>query len=101
MSNGKNVSPEELENKLLALPNILEVVVSAQDGVLAAEIYAEQQEGIQESVMVLNKSMPSYQHIQRALLNVIYGGVKKIIKNTRCAFQVTVLPVSAQRVLYF
>ena len=67
LSNGKNVSPEELENKLLALPNILEVVVSEKDGVLVAEIYAEQQEGIRESVMVLNKSLPSYQHIQRVL----------------------------------
>ena len=67
LSNGKNVSPEELENKLLALPNILEVVVRAQDGVLVAEIYAEQQEGVWESVMVLNKSLPSYQHIQRVL----------------------------------
>lgn len=65
LSNGKNVSPEELEDKLLALPNILEVVVSAKDGVLVAEIYAEQRDGIQESVMALNKSLPPYQHIQR------------------------------------
>ena len=67
LSNGKNVSPEELEDKLLTLPNVLEVVVSAQDGILVAEIYAEQQEGVQENVMALNKSLPPYQHIQRVL----------------------------------
>lgn len=67
LSNGKNVSPEELEDKLLALPNVLEVVVSAQDGILVAEIYTEQKEGVQESVMALNKDLPPYQHIQRIL----------------------------------
>lgn len=68
LSNGKNVSPEELEDKLLELSNVLEVVVSAKNGVLVAEIYAERQEGIQKSVMNLNKSLPHYQQIQRVLL---------------------------------
>lgn len=68
LSNGKNVSPEALEEKILELPNVLEVIVSAQDGVITAEIFAEQSEGIRESVMALNKTLPAYQHIQRVKL---------------------------------
>lgn len=67
LSNGKNVSPEELEGKLLRLPHVLEVVVSAPEDVITAEVYAEQREGIQESIMALNKILPSYQHIQRVV----------------------------------
>lgn len=65
LDNGENVSPEELETRILEIPNVLEVIVSAQRGVITAEIYAEQQEGIRENVMALNKSLPSYKHIQR------------------------------------
>lgn len=65
LDNGENVSPEELEARLLEIPNVLEAVVSAWEGVITAEIYAEKQEGIQESVMALNKNLPAYKHIQR------------------------------------
>lgn len=67
LSNGKNVSPEALEEKLLSISGILETVVSAPEGVITAEIFAEQaeQEHIQENVMTLNKTLPSYQRIQR------------------------------------
>lgn len=65
LNNGENVSPEELETRLLEIPNVLEAVVSAQEGVITAEIYAEQTEGIQENIMALNKSLPPYKHIQR------------------------------------
>ena len=67
LSNGKNVSPESLEEKLLAIPDVLEVVVSAPEGVITAEVFAEQteQERIQENIMTLNKTLPSYQRIQQ------------------------------------
>lgn len=67
LSNGRNVSPEALEEKLLSISGILETVVSAPKGVITAEIFAEkaEQERIQETVMTLNKTLPSYQRIQR------------------------------------
>lgn len=65
LDNGENVSPEELETRLSGIPGVIETVVSAQEGVITAEIYAELQEGIQESVMVLNRSLPPYKRIQR------------------------------------
>lgn len=65
LENGENVSPEELEERLSEIPDVLEVVVSAKEGVITAEIYTERPEGIQERVMALNKSLPSYKHIQR------------------------------------
>lgn len=67
LSNGKNVSPEALEEKLLSISGILETVVSAPEGVITAEIFAEKakQENIQEAITTLNKTLPSYQRIQR------------------------------------
>ncbi len=67
LSNGKNISPEMLEEKLLAISGVLEAVVSATEGVITAEIFAvqEDRERIQEGVMAMNKTLPSYQRIQR------------------------------------
>lgn len=65
LDNGENVSPEELESRLLEIPDVLEAVVFAKEGIITAEIYAERPEGIQEKVMFLNKSLPPYKHIQR------------------------------------
>lgn len=65
LSNGKNVSPEELEAKLLQIDGIQEVVVSEKVGMIAAEIYAENQSGIEEGITTLNKELPTYKRIQK------------------------------------
>lgn len=65
LSNGKNVAPEELEEKLLDIEGVQEVVVYAEDGVITAEIFAEQETEIQECIMVLNKELPGYKRIQK------------------------------------
>ena len=64
LSNGKNVSPEELEAKLLNISGIQEVVVYAENDLITAEIFAEDQNGIREAVVALNKQLPTYQRIQ-------------------------------------
>ena len=64
LSNGKNVSPEELEAKLLNISGIQEVVVYAENDLITAEIFAEDQNGIREAVDALNKQLPTYQRIQ-------------------------------------
>lgn len=65
LSNGKNVSPEELEEKILGVPNVDEVVVSAPNEIITAEIFSADCVGIQEAITALNKDLPSYKRIQR------------------------------------
>ena len=64
LSNGKNVSPEELEEKLLEIPNVKEVVVYAENDLITAEIYAESKDGIEDGINKLNKALPIYKQIQ-------------------------------------
>lgn len=65
LSNGKNVSPEELEAKVLKIDGVQEIVVSEKDNMITAEIYAEDQSGIQEHIAALNKELPTYKQIQK------------------------------------
>lgn len=65
LSNGKNVSPEELEAKLLNINGVQEVVVYAEKDLITAEIFAEDQTGIQDEIEILNKDLPPYKRIQK------------------------------------
>ena len=65
LSNGKNVSPEELEDKIAELPHVLEAVVYAEDGAITAEVYTEEQKDVRETILALNRELPAYKHIQR------------------------------------
>ena len=65
LSNGENVCPEELEEKLLRIDGIEEVIVSVEDELITAEIYAEDQTGIQHNIGILNKELPTYKRIQK------------------------------------
>ena len=74
LENGKNVSPEELEEKLQAVPLVKDVVVYSADGVVTAEIfpdsnYAESQGikqiygEIKKCVTEINSGLPVYKRI--------------------------------------
>jgi long-chain acyl-CoA synthetase len=76
LSNGENVSPEEMENKLALSPLIGEVVVVGRANGLAAVVYPDPdvvsakgldadavRAGIQEFLDEFNKSQPTYRHI--------------------------------------
>ena len=65
LSNGENVSAEELENRLSAIENVEEVVVRAENDVITAEIYAEDRTGIDEAVTALNRQLPPFKRIAR------------------------------------
>lgn len=69
LSNGENISPEELEEKLQVIEYVQEVLVYEKEGSLAAEIYAENGEEIQnkihENILELNRELPTYKQIQR------------------------------------
>ena len=76
LSNGENVSPEEIENKLALNPLVGEVVVTGEDNGLTARIYPEQAvveakaldtEAIQTQLQAFldeyNRNQPTYRRI--------------------------------------
>ena len=68
LSSGENVSPEELEEKLLRIEGIDEVIVSEIDQKLSATIYSEnmdenKKEMLSEKIEQLNKTLPMYKRI--------------------------------------
>ena len=65
LSNGENVSPEELEEKIMEIDGVEEVVVRQEDQVITAEIYAKDQSGIDEAVEEMNRRLPLYKRVGR------------------------------------
>ena len=71
LSNGKKVSPEELEDKIVSLPGVMEALVSGEgeNREIRAEIYASVGEmSVKRSVSELNATLPVYQRIDRIIL---------------------------------
>ena len=75
LSNGKNVSPERLENALIRSEYIKEIVVFEKDGKITAEIYPDFRKGsdiaekdISTAVDRFNKSVPAYQNIEKIVI---------------------------------
>lgn len=75
LSNGENISPEELETDLARIPFIMEAVVYESGGIITAEIFpdtaAAQDEGVtdteaflREKIDELNARLPQYKQIQ-------------------------------------
>lgn len=70
LSNGKNVSPEEIEKKLMECQAIKEVMVCGDNKVLKAVIVLnnnsnEEKDFVQNFISTYNKNMPSYMHIRK------------------------------------
>ena len=71
LSNGKNVSPEELEDKLMSIDYIKEVVVYDENGAITAEFfldtvtYPDAESRIKADVRELNKTMPAFKQITK------------------------------------
>ena len=66
LSNGKNVSAEELENNLMRIEGIEEVLCYGMDDVITAEIYASDgadREEISRQIKALNASALTYKRI--------------------------------------
>lgn len=71
LSNGKKVSPEELEDKIVSLPGVMEALVSGEgeNREICAEIYASVGEmSVRRSVAELNATLPVFQRIDRIIL---------------------------------
>jgi long-chain acyl-CoA synthetase len=68
LSSGKKIAPEELEAKLLALPGVLETIVSGDGATreVVATIYGDApEEALRREVVELNKTLPVYKRISR------------------------------------
>ena len=71
LSNGKNVSPEELEDKLMMIDYVAEVLVYEEDKKIVAEFfldekeYPDARERIKADVDAFNRKMPSFKNINK------------------------------------
>lgn len=76
LSNGENVSPEELEQYVGRIEEVGEVVVYEDDNAIAAEVFPDENatgtreeivRRIKKQVEKLNRSLPNYKHIQKLI----------------------------------
>ena len=70
LSGGENVSPEWIESRLLAIPEIREVLVTAEDDLIAATILPMDEslstrQQIQAAVDAYDRTVPTYQQVHR------------------------------------
>ncbi len=71
LSNGKNVSPEEIEDKLSTIEYVKEVVVYDEDGYITAEFFLDTvdtpdaKDRIKADVNEINRKMPTYKQVTR------------------------------------
>lgn len=89
--NGENVSPEELEALVGALPAVQECLVYESKNqlgrtIIAAEIYAPgaDESGYQAQIAALNRKLPRHKHIEAVVLRqqeFPKNAVNKIIRN--------------------
>lgn len=96
LSNGENISPEEIENKLALEKLIEEVVITGEDNILTARIYPDQEYikkkkwndetvrlELQKILDSFNKSQPSYKKLSRLVVRknpFVRNTTKKILR---------------------
>ena len=96
LSNGENISPEEIENKLALSPLVSEVIVTGENNGLTARIYPEKElaeakgmdadavrAAIQSFIDDFNKNQPTYRQITALVIRenpFIRNATSKIIR---------------------
>jgi long-chain acyl-CoA synthetase len=73
LSNGKNVSPEPLEQRLLELDYVKEVLVYDDAGEIAAELYLDETDPgaaarLPTDLLAINRQLPAYERITKTIL---------------------------------
>lgn len=74
LPNGENVSPEELEQKIMKIAYVKEVLVFEKEGQICAEVFldkeveTEAEVKIHSDIMDLNRNLPNYKKIGKVLI---------------------------------
>ena len=74
LSNGENVAPEELEQKIMCFAYVKEVLISEVNGQICAEVFLDKEiqpdaeVKIQEDITALNKQLPNYKKIGKTII---------------------------------
>lgn len=74
LPNGENISPEELEQKIMRISYVKEVVVFEKSKQIVAEVFLDKEKEpqaekkIQEDMTALNRSLPNYKKIAKTLV---------------------------------
>ena len=71
LSNGKNVSPEEIEDKLICIDYVNEVLVYQENDAITAEFFLNEEEypdardRLKGDVAKINEKLPQFKRVQR------------------------------------
>lgn len=65
LSNGENVNPEEVEEKLGTCMDILECMVYSDGKGICADVFTENQDAVKAFVVQYNKGIPSYRQVYK------------------------------------
>ena len=65
LSNGENVSPEEIEAALLQCPAVKEVLVGVEENLICAVAYSDDRQAVAEFVQRYNTDIPFYRQVQK------------------------------------
>lgn len=101
LSNGENVSPEEIEGQLSYDPMIGEIIVTGEETGLTARIYPDPnhiigmdkeavRKHLQEVIDDFNRSQPGYRHLTRLVVRnypFLKNATMKIIREKACLDQ--------------
>ncbi len=74
LPNGENVSPEELEQKIMKIAYVKEVLVLEKEGMIQAEVFLdtelepEAETKIHKDMMLINKTLPNYKKIGKTVV---------------------------------
>lgn len=79
LSNGENVSPEELEQLVARIDEVEEVVVYEKNGLITAEVFLEESELakselvriVQKKLEKMNATLPNHKHVQKLVVRDI------------------------------